>query len=793
MKLVLVRFTLLGCIFFCCKSNLFAQTATISGYITEAETGETIIGANVYNQSDVTQGTSTNVYGFYSLTLPLGQYQIVFSSLGFTNQIIELDLKQDKQLNLELSSGELLTEVVVTAEEADRNISSTEMGLVELTTESIKQLPVLLGETDVLKAIQLLPGVSSATEGNTGFFVRGGGQDQNLVLLDEAVVYNSGHVLGFFSVFNSDAIKNTKVIKGGMPANYGGRLSSVVDIQMKEGNKKEYAVEGGIGLVASRVTAQGPITKDSTSSFILSARRTYAYDLAQPFLDGSDFDGTNYYFYDFNAKVNYKISDKDWVYLSGYFGRDVIAFGSAFRDASLGVDYGNLTGTFRWNHVFTPQLFANTSIIYNGYDYGFINRTGGTETTLDSGVSDWNVKFDLDYLPPNPRHKLKFGLNYIRHKLTPNFVSIFTVLPNSDERNELSSTGSPRFGNEFAIYALDDFRLSEEITLNVGLRASLYNLAGPFTSLLTGEETLQGSVPNSQYATLEPRLAARFKINSESSFKASFARTAQYVHLASNAANSLPLDIWVLSTDRIKPQIGWQFAAGYFQNFEDNAYEFSAEAYFRGFQNQIDYGENYVNDPTSSIESQFVFGAGNAYGLELFLRKRKGKLNGWASYTLSQSLRFFPEINNGRAYPAIHNRPHDLSVVLNYRLNPRWEVSGIFVYTSGPTYTPLESLFFIESNVNYIFGARNSTRLAPYHRMDFSATLTPRPEVESNFTSSWTFAVYNLYDRRNPLFIYYAPNTTDTGNLEVDTRGVTLFPIIPSITWNFKWKPKKKL
>ncbi|MEM9990912.1 MAG: TonB-dependent receptor [Bacteroidota bacterium] len=790
MRYIILRFTL-GIISCCISYALTGQTATISGYVTEAASGETIIGANVYNEADLTQVTSTNTYGFYSLSLPHGTYKLVFSVVGYSNQVIEIVLNQDRQLNIELNTGEVLTEVVVTAEEADQNISSTQMGLVELSAETIKELPSLLGEADVLKAIQLLPGVSSASEGNTGFFVRGGGQDQNLVLLDEAVVYNSGHVLGFFSVFNSDAIKNTKVIKGGMPANYGGRLSSVVDIQMKEGNKKEYVVEGGIGLVASRITAQGPIAKDSTSSFMLSARRTYAYDLAQPFLTGSNFQGTNYYFYDFNAKLNHKISDKDWISLSGYLGRDVIRFGSAFRDASLGVDYGNLTGTFRWNHVFTPQWFANTSIIYNGYGYGFTNRSGGLETQLDSGVNDWNVKFDLDYSPLNPRHKVKIGLNYIRHKLTPNFVTIATVNPQSDDRNELLNTGMPRFGNEFAVYALDDFRLTEEITLNVGLRASLYNLAGPFTSLLTGQETLQGTVPNSTYANIEPRLSARFKLTSESSFKASFVRTAQYVHLASNSANSLPLDIWVLSTDRIKPQTGWQTALGYFQNFEDNAYEFSIEAYFRAFQNQIDYGETYVNDPTSSIESQFVFGSGNAYGLELFARKRRGAFNGWVSYTLSQSLRFFLEINGGRAYPAVHNRPHDLSVVLNYRLNPRWQVGGIFVYTSGQTYTPLESLFFIENNVNYVFGARNSTRLAPYHRFDFSATLTPQPEVERNFTSSWTFSLYNLYDRRNPLFIYYSPDTTDDGGLQIDTRGVSLFPIIPSVTWNFKWKPKK--
>ncbi len=783
---------LLTCFVSVLASNaIFAQDATISGYIREAETGEEIIGAHVVNALKKGQGTASNLYGFYSLTLPQGKYTLEFSYAGYTNQTFEVDLTKNQKLDVELSTGELLTEVVVTAEnsDADRNISRAEMGVIELSSESIKELPSLLGEPDVLKAFQLLPGVLSATEGNSGFYVRGGGQDQNLVLLDEAVVYNSGHVLGFFSVFNSDAIKNTTLVKGGMPANYGGRLSSVVDIRMKEGNNKYHSIEGGIGAVASRVTIQGPLKKEQ-SSFILSARRTYAYDLARPFLKGTDFEGTNYFFYDFNAKVNHKISDQDRIFLSGYFGRDLIRFESKFRDAFFGVNYGNLTGTLRWTHQFSGKLFLNTSLIYNGYDYRFEGRSSGTETNLDSGVSDWNVKMDLDY-SHNSQHNLKFGANFTRHKLTPNFANIFTTSTQSSEQNELLTSGTPRFGNEFALYALDNIRINDDVSLNVGLRASFYSLVGPFTSLLTGEEHLQGSVPNATYAGLEPRIISRFRLTPESSFKASFAITNQFVHLAQNSANSLPLDIWVASTDQIKPQRGMQFAVGYFRNFDDNKYEFSAEGYFRNFRNQIDYGENYVNDPTANVESQFVFGAGNAYGVELFMRKRKGDFNGWVSYTLSQSLRFFKDINEGRAYPAVHNRPHDFSVVMNYRLNPRWEVSGIFVYTSGATYTPLRSIFFVESSANYIFGNRNSSRLNPYHRLDFSATLTPKPEYDGNFKSSWTFSIYNLYDRRNPLFIYYTPATDDDGSFRVSTRGVSLFPIIPSVTWNFKWRGKQ--
>jgi len=779
----------------CCFCLQAQNTYTISGYITNATDGETLVGVNIYNKSDISQVTNSNDYGFYSLTLPSGNYTLVYSYIGFERQEIQVELKNNQQLNVELTDGVVLGEVIVEEEAANRNISSFEIGVQKLPTDKIKELPALLGEIDVLKTLQLLPGVAAATDGNSGFYVRGGGADQNLVLLDEAVVYNSGHILGFFSVFNADAIKDVTIYKGGMPANYGGRLSSVVDLQMKEGNKKNYTAEGGIGLVSSRLTLQGPIQKNK-SSFIVSGRRTYIYDIAKPFLKGSDFEGTNYFFYDLNLKMNYAVSKLDKIFISGYFGRDFLNFASKFRDANFGVDYGNLTSTVRWNRQVTPKLFMNTSLIYNSYDYMFAGKEFGIKADISSGVSDWNLKVDFDYhiTPRNipllieVPHEIKFGLNVTRHKLTPNFTR---VVPTDNTGSALFDRTEPRFSNEYAIFALDKFRINEKIGVDVGLRFSGYTFFGPYTSKVTNTTYKKNQIIKS-YFGLEPRIIGQYLIDEENAVKASFTMTNQYVHMVTNTASSLPLDIWVPTTDFVKPQRGWQGSVGYFRNFKDNQYEMSVETYFRRFQQQIDYAEDYVNDPTDDLEDQFVFGSGKAYGLELFLRKAKGKLNGWISYTTARTERLFPDINEGLAYPASHDRPHDISVVMNYNMNPRWKISGIFVYSSGTTFTPVTSIYLVEQNINYLFGDRNSARVAPYHRLDFSATLIPEQIADKPFTYSWTFSIYNLYDRRNPLFSYYSPETDDaTGKVHVVARKVSFFPVIPSVTWNFKWKHQK--
>ncbi len=760
------------------------ESYTISGYIKDGASGETLIAANIFNKDNPAQGVATNLYGFYSLTLPKEEYTLVFSYLGYSDKEIAINLTDNQRININLIEGVTIEEVVVTGEREDNNVNSTEMGTVELPMDEIKKLPVIFGEVDVLKTLQLLPGVSSAGEGSAGFYVRGGGADQNLVLLDEAVVYNSGHMFGFFSVFNSDAIKNTSLIKGGMPAYYGGRLSSVVDIQMKEGNNKNYAVEGGIGLIASRLTIEGPIKKEK-SSFMISGRRTYAFDLAQPALKGSDFEGTNYYFYDLNAKVNYIFSDKDRLYASAYFGRDVLNYNSVERGFAFRMPYGNTTATVRWNHLYSDKLFMNVSAIYNDYDFSFDGSQDDFSFSLFSGVRDYNAKIDFDFAP-NVKHYIKFGINYTFHKLTPNIAKASSG--DVDFQTDLES----KYAHEAAIYIQDDYKITDRLSINAGLRASVFTQLGPYTSSITGEKYEKFETVKT-YFGIEPRLSGKFSLDAESSVKAGITFNNQYIHLVSNSTSTLPTDVWVPSTELVQPQKGLQYAVGYFRNFMNNHFETSIEIYYKDLKNQIDYGENYVNNITDDVENEFVFGNGKSYGLELFLKKQKGAFGGWIGYTLSRTERTFDAINEGNPFPAKYDRIHDLSVVLNYRISPYVEVGGVFVYGTGNTFTPLKSIYFIENNLNVEYGNRNSARIDPYHRFDFSATFTPRPFSKKNFTSTWVLSVYNIYNRKNPFFIYYDTETnSETSTAKATAYKVSIFPIIPSITWNFKWKQKAK-
>jgi hypothetical protein len=772
------------CLLLSCSSLLpsFAQPDyTVSGYVRDAATGETLLGASVAVEGKPNLGTTTNNYGFYSLQLPAGEPVLVFSYLGYEAKRVALELQSAERLNVELSEASLkLEEVVVKARPDDANVESTEMGTVGLKMEKVKKIPALMGEVDVLKTIQLLPGVLSAGEGNAGFFVRGGGADQNLVLLDEAVVYNPGHLLGFFSVFNADAIKNTTLIKGGMPANYGGRISSVVDIQMKEGNNQGFALEGGIGLVASRLMLEGPIVKDK-SSFMVSARRTYALDLAQPLIKETAFAGTNYYFYDFNAKVNYQFSDEDRLYFSSYFGRDVLEFRSDQRDFAFDIPYGNATATLRWNHLFSDNLFMNVSGIYNDYDFAFAGGQGGFEIDLESGIRDWNAKVDFEYFPM-AGHKIKFGLDYTYHRLAPSLAT----LTNGEE--EFSNAADIRYAHESAVYLMDEIQWNDRLSLNAGLRISAFTQVGSYLSKIDSAVYAPGE-PVATYIGWEPRLSATYKLSPASSVKGGFARTYQYLHLVSNSTSTLPADVWVSSTELIKPQIGLQYAMGYFRNFQQNAYETSVEIYYRDLQNQIDYRENYVDNVANELEEEFVFGKGRAYGIELFVRKQKGRLTGWIGYTLSRTERVFPDINGGAPFPAIFDRRHDLSVVANYELNNKWELSSAFVFGTGSAFTPVRSVYFIDQFPVQQYGARNSARLPDYHRIDLSATYTPKPDSEGRFASSWNFSLYNAYSRQNPFFIYYAfDSDTNAGTAEASAFQVSLFPVIPSVTWNFKWR-----
>ncbi len=755
---------------------------TVNGYVKDNETGETLIGANVFLEKDASIGTVTNTYGFFSITLPEGPQRLVVSYLGYQLYVEEIDLHANANLNIQLIQGIAMEEVVIAAkaEEEDDNVQSTSMGRVTIPVEQLKVLPALLGEVDILKTIQLLPGVSSAGEGSAGFYVRGGGADQNLVLLDEAVVYNSGHFLGFFSVFNSDAIKNTTLIKGGIPAVYGGRLSSVLDIQMKEGNNQEFQGEGGIGLISSRLTLEGPIVKDK-SSFLISGRRTYGFDLAQPFVRQTDFAGTNYFFYDLNAKMNYQFSQNDRVYLSGYFGRDVLTFAQPGRDFQFTLPYGNATATLRWNHLFNDKLFFNLSAIYNDYQFKAGFEQEEFKFDIFSGVRDYTAKFDFDYFPSN-HHQVKTGLHATHHRLTPN------VIRGNAGDTEFENTAEAKYAHEYAVYLQDDWKINPWIRVNMGLRATLFQQTGPYTSGIDGQVYDDGEIVKT-YNSLEPRMFVTTTLNPNTSLKAGITSTTQYLHLVSNSSSTLPADVWVPSSELVKPQRGWQYAAGYFQNIRKSAFEASIEVYYKSLKDQIDYRESYVDNSVDQVENEFVFGDGRAYGTEFFIRKNTGALNGWIGYTLSRTDRTFPDIENGRTYPTTYDRTHDLSVVANYRITDKLTAGLVFVYATGKAFTPPERVYLIDGELQTDYGPRNSRRLEPYHRMDVSLTWVPNPESQKAFRSEWVFSIYNVYNRKNTFFIYTDYETDlQSGTADVNAYKVSIFPILPSVTWNFKFK-----
>lgn len=790
--------------FFFLFSFLQAQTTpkyTVSGYIKDAANGENLMGASVY-VVELNKGTNTNDYGFYSLTLPAGRYTLRISYVGFAIQTKTLELNKDLRLNIEMGSSiQEVQEVVITGERKGENVESTDMGKQEIAIEQAKALPALLGEVDVLKVIQLLPGIQATGEGNSSFYVRGGGPDQNLVLLDGAVVYNTGHLFGFFSVFNSDAIKNTTVIKGGMPANYGGRISSVLDITMKEGNMKKWNVEGGIGLISSRLTVQGPIKKDKCS-FIVSGRRTYIDLLLRPILPkigNGEFAGNEYYFYDINAKINYRINDRDRLYLSGYFGRDVFNFGDPGGNFKLNFPWGNATATLRWNHLFNDRLFMNFQLIYN--DFGFKANTSFQDIkfSLNSSVREATAKMDFDY-SPLLGHIMQFGWQYNFHVFTP-----YQASGSAGDVNFRTTNQEKKFAHETALYFLDDFEVNSRIKINAGLRASLFNFMGPFSKIVfdggRAIDTLQYKPGQNiqTYWGLEPRLAMRVKLDKESSLKIGATMNQQYIHLVSSSTTTLPVDLWVPSTKTVKPQIGVQAAIGYFRNFKDDMIETSVEVYYKHLWNQIEYGESAVGNITVDVEDLFTFGTGYSTGAEFFVKKAKGKWTGWIGYTLAWTWRKFPHINDGKVFLARYDRRHDISIVNMYEINKHWKVSATWVFATGQRTTLPVSFFLHEGNVHYVYGKRNWYRLPPYHRLDlgFTYVIIPKKKRKIDFYSDITVSVYNAYNRMNPYFIYIDPkgsiggtaNTEDEdkGELKFRAKQVSLFPILPSVTWNFKF------
>jgi hypothetical protein len=756
---------------------------TLSGYVRDAKSNEALTGATVY-VNELGIGTQTNTYGFYSISMPAGTYSINFSYIGYATLNRSFPLASSQTFEAELQGRREIQEVVVTSERKDENVRGTEMGTISLGMDKIKTLPVIFGESDILKTLQLMPGVQSAGEGNSGFYVRGGGPDQNLILLDDAVVYNTGHLFGFFSVFNSDALKNVTLIKGSMPANYGGRLSSVVDVTMKEGNSKEYHAEGGIGLIASRALIEGPINKGK-GSFMISGRRTYIDLLIKPFTSGQ-FEGSGYHFYDANIKANYKLGPKDRIYLSSYFGRDKFSFANEGQSFSAKIPWGNSTVTLRENHLFNDKVFLNTTLVYNDYKFSFEGAQNNFNVKLSSGIHDWNAKSDLDWFTSG-NHHIKAGVAYTYHTFIPNQVSGRSDTTVFEPNNALQ-----KYAHEAAAYILDEFDPAPWLKVNAGLRYSWFGQVGPYQSKTynANEQPIDSTYYGAgklvrDYGGFEPRLNLRFALNARTSIKASAVRSNQYIHLVSNNGSTLPTDIWVPSTLLVQPQRAWQYSLGYFQNFFDNSLETSVEVYYKDMRNQVEYRAGYVPTTLRDPELDFVFGRGKAYGAEFFINKTKGRFTGWIGYTLSWTYRYFDQLNNGERFPAKYDRRHDLSLVGSYKLNKKWTFSSVFVFGSGNAITLPTAFYFVEDQLVAQYSKLNAYRIFPYHRLDLSAVYTPQHTKPRRIQGSWVFSIYNVYSRQNPYFLYIDSRSLGNGQFDLKVKQVSIFPILPSITYNF--------
>lgn len=785
MKIISFTFLLLLCSF-----ASFAQTKyTISGYIKDSLNGETLIGATITVKGQ-SKGISSNQYGFFSITLNEGNYTLVCSYIGYREKVTDLSLDKDQRMNfLVLPKAYQFEEVVVSSKKRDANVKNAQMGKFNLPMEQIKSIPAFLGEVDLLKTVQFLPGIRNAGEGSAGIYVRGGGPDQNLILLDDAPVYNTGHLFGFFSIFNADAIKNVSLIKGGMPAQYGGRLSSVLDVSMKEGNNQKLQVDAGLGVIASRLSIQGPLKKNR-ASFILSGRRTYIDALVKPFVKKtSQFHGSGYYFYDLNAKVNYIFSEKDRLYLSGYFGRDVFDFENSKQSLKINIPWGNATGTLRWNHVYNQKLFGNATLVYNDYNFTFNAAQNSFEFKLASGIRDISLKQDFD-LYTYTGHKLKFGGIYTYHKFTPSVVS-----GKQDSTVFKPNNAQVKYGHEAAVYLQDDWEVNEKIKVNAGIRYSWFQQTGPYKIYTTDDNgnrtdsTVFGRGKGVKtYGGLEPRLTIRYALNDETSVKASATRNLQYIHLVSNAGTTLPTDIWVPSTYKVRPQVSWLYAAGLFKNFKDNMYETSVELYYKQMQNQIEYEEGYTPNSIDDTENSFTFGKGWSYGAEFFVNKTKGRLTGWVGYTLSWTWRKFSNLNAGNKYPAKYDRRNDMSIVAIYEISKKWRLSASFVFGSGNAATLPERFYIVDGILTQEYSKINEYRLPSYHRLDIAAIMTPKKNARRKWKTEWVFGVYNAYSRKNPYFIYFDQTGSPfNGTLDIQAKQVSLFPVIPSITWNVRF------
>ncbi|WP_299317636.1 TonB-dependent receptor [uncultured Maribacter sp.] len=776
------------------------QKFTLSGSIAESSSNETLIGVTVAIP-ELSTGVTTNEYGFYSITLPEGTYTILISYLGFEDILQEITLTENRRIDYSLEEeAEQLEEVVVTENVEKMDIRKPQMSVNTLSVGTIKKIPVILGEADVIKSILLLPGVTNAGEGASGFNVRGGAADQNLILLDEAIIFNSSHLFGFFSVFNPDAIKDVKLYKGGIPARYGGRVSSVLDIFQKEGNSKEFKMNGGIGAVASRLLIEGPIKKDK-AAFLIGGRASYAH----LFLPLFDVDNTAY-FYDLNTKLNYRLNDKNNIFLSGYFGRDVFGINDSFVNT-----YGNTVGNFRWNHLFSDKLFSNLSLIYSDYYYGL--KLDFVGFNWNSGIRNFNIKYDLKHYATD-KLQVNYGVNNVYYQFNPGKIE-----PSNDESGIVEEQLIQKYANEFAAYVDFEHRVTDNLSLAYGLRFSHFMRLGqdelnvyannnpvefdPFLLIYKEAEPIDVINPGrgttiSNFSNFEPRVSLSYTLSETSSIKASYTRLAQYLHLLSNTSSPTPLDVWTPSGPFTKPQLLDQYAFGYFKNLKDGDYSVETEVFYKDVQNRIDYidGANLIAN--NAIEQVILNGEARSYGLEFLLRKNEGRLQGWLAYTLSKSEQRTPGrastaddgrsnlesgINFGNWYNTPYDKTHDVSLFVNYDVNEKWSVSSNFTYQTGqPTNYPIGQFEFQSLTVPY-YGFRNTQRLPAYNRLDLSATLTPRKNKNKKIKGEWVFSLYNVYNRRNAASISFRQND-DTGvNEAVRT---SIFGIVPAVTYNFK-------
>lgn len=765
------------------SGSVVADEVVVSGYVRDAATGESINSANLVFRGQQNFSIASNSYGYYSISISGGEYHLEVTHVGYKAQEILIQANRDTVLSISMQPLGQLDEVVIQSNRTRNQLNSPLMGLSRVEMAELRQVPVLFGESDLLKTIQLLPGVMSGGEGSSQFFVRGGMGDQNLILLDGATVFNASHLFGFFSTFNSDAIKDVDLYKGGMPAQYGGRLASVLDIHMIEGNNKQFHGEGGLGLIASRLKLEGPLIRDK-ASFMVSGRRTYA-DLFLKLSGNPDINQSKLYFYDLNLKANYHIDDRNRVFLSGYFGEDRLGYSDLFR-----FGWGNATATLRWNHIFNNRLFSNATFVYSDYDYQVDILNENVEFVIASSIRNINLKQDFQYYA-GPGSTLRFGADLQFQQIQPTQID-------TDETSAMNSLAiEKRRGSELAAYISHEWNPFPALSMNYGLRMTHFLLFGPghFYDYSTLQQAASGTdvMPPSKeygrnelvqyYLAFEPRFSINFRMDANSSVKAAYNRTSQMVHQLSNTTSSLPTDAWVMSSNNIKPQIANQMSIGYYRNLFQNRYEASLEAYYKGMKNQIDYRNAADLQANTHLESELVYGVGRAYGLEWFLKKNAGKWNGWIAYTLSKSKRRFEQIDEGAWFNARQDRTHDLSAVIIYEWGKRWSLSGTFVFATGNAVSLPSGKYEVHGETFYYYTERNGYRMPDYHRLDLSATYE-RP-VGKYFTSSWSFGIYNAYNHKNAYTIDFRQNEAQPQ--QTDIYRIALFGAIPAVTWNFKF------